>query len=73
MSDPLDTTTPDVLPTPDEVRPPVESDLVDDLRTDDDVVDPLAEPVELPEEGNPADVVEQLREVGYDDERDAPA
>lgn len=73
MSDPLDTTTPDVLPTPDEVRPPVESDLVDDLRTDDDVVDALAGPVELPDEGNPADVVEQMREVGYDDEHDEPA
>ena len=73
MSEPHDTATPDVLPTPDEVRPPAPAELVDDERTDDDVVDTLDEPVELPDESNPADAVEQLLEVGYEDERDAPA
>jgi hypothetical protein len=75
MTSPHDATTSADLTSPAELGPADSPDLLADPSDPDAVVDALdaiEEPVELAAESDPADAVDQILEVGLDDEHDGP-
>jgi len=63
-------TSTDPIPSPGSLGPADSPDLVPDPPVDDRPADPLEVPVELTSEGTDADVLDQVREVGFDDDHD---
>jgi hypothetical protein len=76
MTSPHDAMTSADLPSPAELVPSDAPDLVADPQDPDEVIDTLdviEEPVELALESDTADAVDQILEVGFDEEHDAEA
>jgi hypothetical protein len=76
MTSPHDATPSADLPSPAELGPADSADLVADPTDPDepiDALDAIEEPVELAPESDPADAVDQILEVGFDDEDAGPA
>jgi len=63
-------TSSDPIPSPSLLGPADSPDLVPDPLSDDRPADPLEVPVDLTSESADADVLDQVREVGFDDGHD---